>query len=105
RFRALPRFERRPGCDLLRSFRLSGPVFGRRGVVVSFRTTEDVRYTLRWGRSTARRVSSGIADGTASAGATKRLRLRSSLRGVHRFRLTVTDGERTATATLRASRL
>jgi acyl-homoserine-lactone acylase len=95
RFRALPRFERHGGCDLLRSFRLSAPVFGRRGVSVSFRLAGRARFTLRDGRRL-------VGRGTAQTG---RFNVRPRRRGVHRFRLVVRSGGRRVTATLRARRL
>jgi hypothetical protein len=95
RFRALPRFERVAGCDLLRSFRLSAPVFGRRGLRASFRLTEGAQFTLHDG---SRRLFGGRArSGT--------FRVRSRRRGLHRFRLTIRSGGRTVRVTLRGRRL
>ncbi|HEV2812028.1 MAG TPA: penicillin acylase family protein, partial [Solirubrobacteraceae bacterium] len=102
RFRALPRFERHGGCDLLRLFRLDAPVFGRRGAGVTFRAAEDARFeltALRGGRTVV------VRRGTLGAGKTYRGRLRSGRRGTHRFRLTLTSGGRTVRATLTAARV
>ncbi|HEX8085537.1 MAG TPA: penicillin acylase family protein [Solirubrobacteraceae bacterium] len=105
RFRPLPKFEANSGCGLVRAFRLSAPVFGRRGVVASFRVAEDARFTLFHGRETASKVSSGIAEGTVKAGQTRRLRLRPTVRGTYPFRLEIEAGGRTVTVTLRARRM
>jgi acyl-homoserine-lactone acylase len=99
RFRALPRFERVAGCDVVRSFRLSAPVFGRRGVSASFRLARRARFALHLLRGgKARRIGGGLAQrGTFN--------VRARRRGVHRVRLTVRTGGRTIRATLRAARL
>ncbi|HEX8207852.1 MAG TPA: penicillin acylase family protein [Solirubrobacteraceae bacterium] len=94
RFRALPRFERVAGCDLLREFRLSAPVF-RRAVRVTFRLAEGSRFELFDGN---RRVRRGVAE-------RGRFRIRVKRRGGHRFRLVVTGGGTTVSATLRGRRL
>ncbi|HEX2085082.1 MAG TPA: penicillin acylase family protein [Solirubrobacteraceae bacterium] len=95
RFLALPRFERESGCDLLRSFRLSAPVFDRRGLAATFRAAQRVEFELRDGERVVYR-------GLAQQG---RFRLAPGRRGRHRFRLVVRDGERTVVATLTARRL
>jgi hypothetical protein len=85
RFRSLPAYTRPERCELLRSFSLSGPAFGRRGLGVVPRTVEPARAVLRLhrGRRTVRRVRLG----TVQAQAERRLRLRA--RGLRRGRYAV----------------
>ena len=95
RFARLPAFERHAPCDALARFRLSAPVFGRRGLLADFQAAEDVDFELFDG---ARRIGGGHAS-------TGTFRVRSARRGVHRFRLVVRRGGETVSATLRARRL
>ena len=108
RFRKLGAFHRGPSCDVLRGFRLGGPVFGgktRRALRVSFASRRRARVSLQVLRG--RRVVRTIRR-TARAGRIHRVRIRPKglRRGTHRVRITVRPaGRRAVHATLRSRRL
>ena len=108
RFRRRGGFDRRPSCDLVRTFRLAGPVFGgsRRAslrAVVRVARRARVRVTVRRGR----RVVLRFATRTVRAGHTLRLRLKDHgiRRGRYTVRLAARSGRTVVRATLAARRL
>lgn len=82
RFVRLADFERRPACDALTSFRLSGPVFDRRGLAISYRTARAAKVSVtvsRAGKVVKRFYASGSRGGT--------FRYRGAKRGEYRVKL------------------
>jgi hypothetical protein len=112
RFRALGSHQRRDTCGLLRRWKLFRPVFGGttgRPLVMSFRVGSDARAGIvvrrRGGRVVAR-----FAERQYTAGALNRVRISRRLarrlrRGQYNVTITVREGDRVVTETLRATRV
>lgn len=108
RFSLRAGFFRADGCDLVRTFKLTRPVFGGpadRAVGVSYRLAAAARVTvevLRRGRVVRR-----LAARTDRAGRTYRLRFAAEgrARGEYTFRITARAGGRTVRAQLVSRRL
>jgi len=107
RFSARPSFYARATCGILRSFKLSRPVFGPAGhaLGISYRLGEEAQVSVEVLRGS--RVVRRYPTRTRPAARTVRLRLAQSAgrAGDYRVRITVRSGGRTQTSTLTARRL
>ena len=108
RFAVRRSFYRRSGCGLLRSYKLTRPVFGgpnNRELAASFRLARNARVTLEVLRG--KRVVRRYATQTRRANITHRLRFDAEdrPRGDFKFRLTVRSGAQTVRSTLVSRRL
>jgi hypothetical protein len=108
RWSVRPSFYRPDSCDLVRSYKLTRPVFGGRGnreVGASFRLARNARVSLEVLRGT--RVVKRFRATARRANVTHRLRVRAEglRRSDHKFRLTVVEGGRTQRYTLTSRRL
>jgi hypothetical protein len=108
RWTTRPAYYRPDSCGLVRSFKLTRPVFGGRNnqeVIASFRLARSARASLEVLRGS--RVIRRLATQERRGGLTHRLRVDSERLAIGdlRFRLTVRDGSRTRTTTLTARRI
>jgi acyl-homoserine-lactone acylase len=104
RIHRLPGFRRADGCGTIRSFALSHPVFGGRGLRISYRLRRAgrVSVTVRRGRRVVKRFRAR----TRSDGRARSLKLGGGVpRGTYRVRIVARSGGRRATARLSAVRL
>ena len=104
RWSSRPAFHRTPSCDLVRTFKLAGPVFGGpadRPLGIAYRVARQAQVTVTVLRGS--RVVKTFAAETAQAGRTYRLRFDPSghPRGDYRVRLEAArDGERVAASAI-----
>ncbi len=112
RYTVLSRHERRDTCSLLRRWKLFRPVFGgttNRQLVMSFRLGSDARASLvvrrAGGRVVRRFRAQQYAGGVLHRKRLSRAFVRRLRRGQYTVTITVRDGARTITESLRATRL
>jgi hypothetical protein len=112
RFTKLPRYERQDGCGLLRRFKLFRPVFGgrtSRPLAISFRLANDARAGIAVRRAGGR-VVKRFAERQYVGGIVHRRRINAELarrlaRGRYKVTITVRDGSRTITSSVKATRV